>query len=179
MELFDEMIRRIEESLSGLPCETVPYEPDSVLEESDSFSMVFQNDTAAELGSTDRQAVNLTCVTSDAGMIPEDCVRIVGSDIGGMGEKTDYARICQVLVKYEEGSEHKLLQDMDFIKFHIYPEDVMIRTSGQSSAERIRIGKKAVDRGFTLERLGHTYISHYKKDPRVLLVGLQRLQSRV
>jgi len=170
MELFDAMICRIEDSFSVLQCETLPYDPKGVLKERDSFAMVFQNDTALELGSVGKHAVNLTCVTSDRELIPEDCVRIVGSDIGGMGEKTDYARICQVLVKYEEGSEHKLLQDMDFIKFHIYPEDVMIRTSGQSSAERIRIGKKAVDRGFTLERLGHTYISHYKKDPRVLSV---------
>ena len=170
MELFDEMIRRIEDSLSGLPCETATYEPDSVLEESDSFAMVFQNDTVAELGSTDRQAVNLTCVTSDESLISGDSIRLIGSDIDGIKQKSDYARICQVLVRDEDSGAHKLLQDMDFIKFHIYPKDIMIRTSGQSPAERIRISKRAAESGFSLKKLGQTYISHYKNDPRVLAV---------
>ena len=65
---------------------------------------------------------------------------------------------------------HGLLQDMDFVKFHVYPENIMIRTSGQSVREQLRIGKKAVKNGITFEKLGNTYIAHYKKDPRVLAV---------
>ncbi len=177
MELFDAMIRRIEEALDLFECRTYRYDGNSILNESENFTMLFQSDTALELGSTDKHAVNLTCVTSDKTLIEEDSVRVVGADIGDIKRSSDYARICEVLVREDaEGdglstaASHHLLQDMDFVKFHVYPENIMIRTSGQSSAERIRIGKKAVADGISFERLGSTYISHYKKDPGVLAV---------
>ncbi len=179
MELYDGLIRRIEESLDPFECRTYRYDGNCILNESENFTMLFQSDTALELGSTDKHAVNLTCVTSDKTLVTEDSVRVVGADIGEIKRSSDYARICEVLVRDDaEGSEistvqaHRLLQDMDFVKFHVYPENIMIRTSGQSSAERVRVGKKAVSDGISFEKLGSTYISHYKKDPRVLAVRI-------
>ena len=179
MELYDGLIRRIEESLDPFECRTYRYDGNCILNESENFTMLFQSDTALELGSTDKHAVNLTCVTSDKNLVTEDSVRVVGADIGDIKRSSDYARICEVLVGDEDEGDglstvqaHRLLQDMDFVKFHVYPENIMIRTSGQSSAERVRVGKKAVADGISFEKLGCTYISHYKKDPRVLAVRI-------
>ncbi len=175
MELFDAMIRRIEEKIVGHPCVTYRYDDSAVLEEEESFTMVFGSDTAAELGSTDKNAVNLTCVTSDPDLVTADEIRLLGPDIKDIKGSSDYARIVEVLVRddsRDSNSAHKLLQDLDFVKFHIYPKDIMIRTSGQSSAERLRISQKAIGSGITFEKLGNTYISHYKKDSRVLAVRI-------
>lgn len=48
----------------------------------------------------------------------------------------------------------------------------MLRTSSESSRERIRISKKTVKAGISFESVGNAFIKEYKKDPNVLAVKL-------
>lgn len=121
-----------------------------------------------------------------------DQILVYGQDLQEIQGDVSYARICEVLVRSGEGTLPimvkqgaeafdgsvdgsldsgrmlKLLQDIDFVKFHVYGKGFMMRTSGQSAKEQIRVSKKALREGISFERMGNTLISHYKKNPSVL-----------
>ena len=123
-----------------------------------------------------------------------DQILVYGRDLQEIQGDVSYARICEVLVRSEEeslakapkqnaegddgtvgdpsdsGRILKLLQDIDFVKFHVYGKGFMMRTSGQSAIEQVRVSKKALQDGITFERMGDTMISQYKKNPSVLAV---------
>ena len=136
----------------------------------------------------------------DTRELPGDEVCVYGPDLQEIQGDVSYARICEILVKGEaqraENAENpkqagnladvenpkqagdpadaertlKLLQDLDFVKFHVYGKGFMMRTSGQSAREPVRVAKKALQDGITFERMGDAFISHYKKTPDVLAV---------
>lgn len=103
-----------------------------------------------------------------------DQVLVYGPDLQEIQGEVNYARICEVLVRDDfagpESDVLKLLQDIEFEKFHVYGKGFMMRTSGQSAREQVRVSKKALKDGITFERMGDTFISHYKKSPSVLAV---------
>lgn len=102
-----------------------------------------------------------------------DQILVYGQDLQEIQGDVSYARICEVLVRSEEESlALKLLQDIDFVKFHVYGKGFMMRTSGQSAKEQVRVSKKALREGISFERMGNTLISHYKKNPSVLAVRI-------
>ena len=169
------------------PHRTFPYKAAKAWPENADFEMIFQKDTAYELGAGGKKSVNLTCVTSSPAFFTEDQVLLYGPDLPEIRGEMSYARICEILVKDEEaggqaspGEEnalgrgafaaHKLLQDLEFVKFHVFPKGFMLRSSGQSPRETVRIGKKALQEGMSFERIGNAFIRHYKENPNVLAV---------
>ena len=120
----------------------------------------------------------------------KDQILVYGPDLQELQGDVSYARICEILVRGSEEKEGieqsvnsadleresdsgrtlKLLQDLDFVKFHVYGKGFMMRTSGQSAREPVRVSRKALQDGITFERMGNTFISHYKKNPNVLAV---------
>ena len=113
--------------------------------------------------------------------LPGDQILVYGPDLQEIGQDCNYARICEVLVREtgnREGKQDpseifKLLQDLDFVKFHVYGKGFMMRTSGQSAREAVRVSKKALQDGITFEKIGNAMISHYKENPNVLAVRIR------
>lgn len=102
-------------------------------------------------------------------------VLVYGPELSEIQGNVSYARICEVLVAPGVASAETrgllaLLQDIEFVKFHVYGKGFMMRTSGQSAKEQVRVSKKALQDGITFERIGDTFISHYLKIPGVLAV---------
>ena len=64
------------------------------------------------------------------------------------------------------------LQDIDFVKYHVFPEGYMVRTSAENNREQVRISKKAKQAGIRFERVGCDYIAQYKRDPNIRAVKL-------
>ncbi len=113
--------------------------------------------------------------------LPGDQILVYGPDLQEIGQDCNYARICEVLVREtgnREGKQDpseifKLLQVLDFVKFHVYGKGFMMRTSGQSAREAVRVSKKALQDGITFEKIGNAMISHYKENPNVLAVRIR------
>ena len=113
--------------------------------------------------------------------LPGDQILVYGPDLQEIRQDCNYARICEVLVREtgnREGKQDpseifKLLQDLDFVKFHVYGKGFMMRTSGQSAREAVRVSKKALQDGITFEKIGNAMISHYKENPNVLAVRIR------
>ncbi|MBR2258640.1 MAG: hypothetical protein IJ899_15185 [Blautia sp.] len=173
MVLYDTLIDRLKELTENLESAVYLYDENRRWPENENYEMILQKDMSIELGTGGKSAVNYTCVTTRTDDFAEDGIRIFGPDFSDIQMPVNYARVCEVVIKEDKGIEsdarriYKLLQDIDFVKYHIYPKGYMIRTSGQSPREQIRISKKALKDGISFASIGNTYIRHYKKNPAV------------
>ena len=90
-----------------------------------------------------------------------------------------YARIALLRVGDIESDDEdnteqafRAIQDMDFVKYHVFPKGYMIRTSSESSREQVRISREAVQKGMTFRRIGADFIRQYKQNRNILAVKL-------
>ena len=70
----------------------------------------------------------------------------------------------------EETDEEKAFQairNLEFVRYHVFPEGYMVRVSSQSNQEQVRISRDALKKGIDFARVGATYISKYKAVPGV------------
>ena len=179
MKLYNALIPQAE-ALGG---KTTPrryaYDPAKAWEDSGEFELVMLRDAAYELGGGGHSAVNFTLVTTDPKLIDRDEILLYGPELGELRRDSDYARITILHVGDIESDDEnntedafRAIQDMDFIKYHVFPRGYMIRTSSESSREQIRVSKSALRKGISFERVGADFISQYKKNPNILNVRM-------
>lgn len=176
MELYNTII----EKTAGLLGDTVPkkydYDPGRTWEDVGGNQLVMMKESAYELGGDNKPAVNYACVSSDD-YVTEDEIWVYGRDLTQISGSVPFARIVLVKVaslkgEGEEDTEpvFRAIQDIDFVKYHVYPKGYMIRSSSDSFREQVRVSREAVKKGISFERVGNSYIKEYKKDPNVLAV---------
>jgi CO dehydrogenase/acetyl-CoA synthase beta subunit len=73
-------------------------------------------------------------------------------------------------LEMEDEAVYRTLKDIEFSKYHVYPEGYMVRMSSENYREQVRISKQAFRRGISFEALGNNYITEYKKNLNVLAV---------
>ena len=136
-------------------------------------------DAAFELGGDHKPAVNFTCVTTSPQLVNKDEILVYGPDLNELKSDSAYARITLLRVGDIESDDEddteqafRAIQDMDFVKYHVFPKGYMIRTSSESNREQVRISKEAVRDGISFEKIGNTFIRQYKKNPNILNVKL-------
>ena len=84
---------------------------------------------------------------------------------------TPFARIVYLRVGVMEGDDdevYRKIKDIEFSKYHVYPDGYMVRMSPENNREQIRVSKSAVRKGINFAQVGYRYIEEYKKDPNVL-----------
>jgi CO dehydrogenase/acetyl-CoA synthase beta subunit len=152
------------------------YNPDKTWEDVGGNQLIMMKESAYELGGDNKPAVNYACISSDD-YVTEDEIWVYGKDLNEINGSVSFARI--VLVKVDslkgEGEEDteplfRAIQDIDFVKYHVYPKGYMIRSSSDSFREQVRVSKDAVKKGISFEQVGNSYIKEYKKNPNVLAV---------
>ena len=178
MELYNPIIRRVEEQFRSSTPRQYVYDRSRAWPETGSFELVMGRDSAYELGGSDKPAVNFTCVTNSPKLVEKDEILVYGPDLAELKADTPYARIALLRVGDIESDDDdteqafRAIQDMDFVKYHVFPKGYMIRTSSENHREQVRISKEVVQRGISFERIGNTFISHYKQNPNILAVKL-------
>lgn len=141
--------------------------------ENTSAELVLQKDSAFELGARGKGSANYVLYTSDTGLVPEDRISLYGPDIPQIKGDCDFARIVLLRVGVLDGDDetvYRTLKDIEFAKYHVYPEGYMVRMSPESYREQVRVSKDAVRRGISFRALGEDYIKAYKKNDNVLAV---------
>lgn len=179
MNLYNTIIRSVPERLGASSPKRYPYEPDKCWPESKDFDLVMMRDTAFELGGNGKPGVSFTCVTTDPALVSEDEILVWGTDLGGLNAAAPYARIALILVADIESDDEddteqafRAIQNIDFVKYHVFPRGYMMRTSSESHREQVRISKNAVKDGISFRAIGNTFIRRYKQDPNVRAVKL-------
>ena len=156
--------------LKGTP-KTWAYSEDAKWNDLGVSELVLQKDAAYELGAQGRGSANFVLFTSSPELVSEDKVMLFGRDMGEIRSDCDFARIVLLRIGVMDDDDEKVyrtLKDIEFAKYHVYPEGYMVRMSPESFREQIRVGKTALKKGISFRNIGMNYIAEYKKDPNVI-----------
>ncbi|MBO7728483.1 MAG: hypothetical protein J6S50_08245 [Oscillospiraceae bacterium] len=174
MEIYNQIIRDV----AGLTGRSAPqrysYNPSRAWEDAGTFELIMARDAAYELGGDNKPAVNFTCVTTSAELVDRDGIFVYGQDLGSIRESTPFARVTLLRVGDIESDDDdteqafRAIQNMDFVKYRIFPKGYMIRTSSENHREQIRISKEAIRKGISFERVGNSFLRQYKQDVNII-----------
>ena len=170
MELYNHLIKGTEELLKGTP-KTWAYSESAKWKDLGVSELVLQKDAAYELGAQGKGSANFVLFTSSAELVSEDKVMLFGRDMGEIRSDCDFARIVLLRIGVLDDDDEKVyrtLKDIEFAKYHVYPEGYMTRMSPESFREQIRVSKTALRKSISFKNIGMNYISEYQKDPNVI-----------
>ncbi len=171
MELFNGLIKDTLGLLDkGSPTEWA-YRPGAEWKDLGRSELVLQKDAAYELGASGKGSANYVLFTSSADYVDRDRVLLYGPDLKEIRGDVDFARIVLLRVGVlDDDNEqvYRILKDIEFAKYHVYPEGYMVRMSPENYREQVRVSKQAIRQGISFRAIGASYIQAYKKDPNVL-----------
>jgi hypothetical protein len=170
MELYNTFIQNTMDQL-GAPSQKWAYSARDAWKDNGASELVLLRDAAYELGGSGKASVNFTAITTSADLIPADEVMLYGPDLKDIKGDCDFARIVLLRVGVlddDNDKVYRILKDIEFAKYHVYPEGYMVRMSPESYREQVRVSKQAIKRGASFCGIGADYIRAYKKDENVL-----------
>ena len=174
MELYDSIIEKVSELVGKTEPKSYIYNENNCWEDVGSHQLVMAKESAFELGGDNLPAVNYSCVSS-GDYAERDEVLVYGKDLQELSDSASFARIVILKVKGLDGENDenteplfRAIQDIDFVKYHVFPKGYMIRTSSDSFREQVRVSKEAIKSGISFEKVGNSYIRQYKKNPDIV-----------
>ena len=171
MDLYNSLINDTRAQLEGLSAKVWDYSPADCWRDVGSSELVLQRDSAYEMGAMGKGSANYVLFTSSSELVNKDQVILYGPDMGQIKGDCDFARIVLLRVGVlddDDEAVYRTLKDIEFAKYHVYPEGYMVRMSPESSREQIRVSKKALAKGISFRSVGASYVAEYKKDANVL-----------
>ena len=171
MELFNGLIHDTLGLLQNGSPKAWDYQPGDAWRDLGQSELVLQKDAAYELGASGKGSANFVLFTSSSELVQGDRVLLYGPDLKDIRGDVDFARIVllRVGVLADDNEEvYRILKDIEFAKYHVYPEGYMVRMSPENYREQVRVSKQAVRKGISFRAIGASYIREYKKDPNVL-----------
>ena len=171
MELYNSLIKESNSLLEKGSPRVWEYRPGDAWKDIGSSELVLQKDAAYELGAMGKGSANYVLFTSSPELVDKDQILLYGADLGEIKGEVDFARIVLLRVGLIDGDDeavYRTLKDIEFAKYHVYPEGYMVRMSPESYREQVRVSKQALKKGVSFKNIGANYIAAYKKDPNVL-----------
>lgn len=171
MKLYDSIIEETLGALSKGSSKCFSYEKETPWPCLANTEFIMQRDAGPELGGSGEPSVNYTCVTT-SGLVTEDEILVYGQDIPEIKKDTAFARI--VILETEDLKESEdqekafqTIRNMEFVRYHVFPEGYMVRVSASSNQEQVRIAKSAFKKGISFSKVGAAYIKKYKELPEI------------
>ena len=171
MELYNSLINDTRAQLEGLSAKVWNYAPADCWADTGASELVLQRDAAYEMGALGKGSANYVLFTSSSELVDKDQVILYGPDMGQIKGDCDFARIVLLRVGVlddDDEAVYRTLKDIEFAKYHVYPEGYMVRMSPESSREQVCVSKKALGKGISFRSVGASYVAEYKKDANVL-----------
>lgn len=174
MKLYDELINRFAVLLPKAGVQKLGLDKDWAL--GSDRSMILRSDMAYELGSDRLPGIGLTLVTANEELVNDDEIILLGDDLADIKKDSPYARVALVKVDEEAIGEgnvlYKAIKNLEYTKYHFYPEGFMIRVSSTKQRESVRISKEALEKGLSFAKTGTMLIDVFKKQPNVKAVKI-------
>ena len=171
MELYNSLIKDSNALLEKGSPKVWDYKAGEAWKDIGSSELVLQKDAAYELGAMGKGSANYVLFTSNPELVSKDQILLYGADLGEIRGDVDFARIVLLRVGLIDGDDeavYRTLKDIEFAKYHVYPEGYMVRMSPESYREQVRVSKQALKKGVSFKNIGANYITAYKKDSNVL-----------
>jgi CO dehydrogenase/acetyl-CoA synthase beta subunit len=170
MELYNHLIENTLELLKGTP-KKWSFNANGKWRDLGASELVLQKEAAYELGATGKGSANYLLFTSKADFVSGDQVLLYGPDLGEIKGDCDFARIVLLRIGDIDGDDeivYRTLKDIEFSKYHVYPEGYMVRMSPESYREQIRVSRAALKKGISFKSVGMNYIAEYRKNANVV-----------
>lgn len=171
MELYNSLIKDTNAQLENLSPRVWDYAPADCWKDTGSSELVLQRDAAYELGAMGKGSANYVLFTSNSELVNKDQVILYGPDMQDIKSDCDFARVVLLRVGVlddDDEAVYRTLKDIEFAKYHVYPEGYMVRMSPENSREQVRVSKQALKKGISFKAVGASYVTEYKKDANVL-----------
>lgn len=176
MKLFDELIAKTIEQLASYPQTLYRYAPEHAAKEGELGQLILRKDMAFELGEGSYPSVSLTAITQDEALVEEDGILVCGPELSGIKGDCAFARVTLIRTDdvYENGDQaaYNLIKSLETQKFLVSPEGYMMRPSGMTNREQVRVSKKAVKAGLSFAAVGSLLIQKYHTNPHVKAVRM-------
>lgn len=169
MELYNSTIKEVE-ALLPENGKSYDYDASNIWKDLGSNELILQKDAAYELGASGKGSANLVLYTS-SNLVKKDEIVVIGRELKDISSDCDFARIVILKIGLIDGDDevvYRTLKDIEFAKYHVYPEGYMVRMSPENHREQVRVSRDALRGGISFRQLGNNYIREYKKDPNVL-----------
>ncbi|WP_026393831.1 hypothetical protein [Acetobacterium malicum] len=169
MDIFDQYAETIEQQLK---CETIQ----RLLNEKSSWPVAEKNpflmerDTALELGGYPKESLNLTLSSTNFDFGNQSGVYLIGDPELRKGKNNHLSFGKIVLIKnkdVEKDDIYNYLKSVEFADIRQHFSDIMVRMSSQKLFTNLRIGKKAMKKGFTIEKLGWAMYRCFLAQPQI------------
>ncbi len=159
MKFFDSLISEAEKLISDFPKKE--FSKGTSWHDSGQNQVIMRRDTAFEL-----EGFGFNLVTSSD---ISDGIILAGDDLGEIRDSRRFARITIVQIDDigDEQKEYNLIKKIDYVKYHIFPDGYMIRSTSRSHKEAVRISKTAVKNGIDFRKIGSLLIDKYREIPAV------------
>lgn len=175
MKLYDETVKKMKDLLEQQESLELPVGETPWPEVSDR-SMILRSEMAYELGAENLAALGCTVVTADRGLLPEDGVTLIGKDLPQIKKDVPYARIALVRVTENTLGEgqalYQAIRNLEYTRYHFYPEGFMMRVSSARNRESVRIGREALAGGLDFTKTGNRMISAFRRNVSVEAVHI-------
>lgn len=175
MNLYDECLNGANDLISSYPCKSLEFKGTSWVDAGKN-QIIFQSDTAYELGGGNLSAISSIALTSDSERVPCDEVILCGKDLNEIKGDVAFARIAIIRVNEEAmGSSNALynsIRKIEYTRYHLNPEGYMMRISSFNHREAVRISKDAIKKGLDFARVGKMFIDSYHEHSQVEAVKL-------
>ena len=171
MELYNTLIRDTRGYLEKGSPKIWEYAERACWTDIGSSELVMQRDAAYELGASGKGSANYVLFSSSPELVSRDEVLLYGPDLREIRSDCDFARIVLLRVGMLDDDNEKvyrILKDIEFAKYHVYPEGYMVRISPENYREQVRVSKQALKKGISFQNIGASYIRAYKRDENVL-----------
>ena len=119
----------------------------------------------------ERKSAAYIRISSEPGIVGENSTLLYGPDLGQIKGPLSYARITFAETEDigEDDRAYHICKDIDLIKYSVFPEGFMVRSS-MEAREQVRVGKKAVKDGLSFAQIGNLFIRKYLEYPKVRAV---------
>ncbi len=170
MKLYDNVILKVQELVRQVPGQTFLSE-DTAWGDVTDKSMILRSDMAYELGGEALPAIGCTLITSESSLVRDSHVHVIGKDLQELTQDTPFARISMVRVKEgtlgEGEALYKVIRNLEYTRYHFYPEGFMLRVSDSKHKECVRVGKEAIKKGLNFSVTGNKMAAAFKRNPIV------------
>lgn len=134
--------------------------------------LILRSETAYELGGGELAAVSGLAFTFSKELVAKDGVYLCGKDLAAISKDLAYARITllrlsEKLLYEEEQSLYNILQKIEYMRYHFFPEGYMMRISPAREREPVRVSKAAIKQGISFAKIGQCFQNAYRKLPEV------------
>lgn len=169
MELFNGCIHETEELFRGSSVKKWAYDPASCWTETARNELVMLREAAYELGGSGKSAVSFSCFTTDEALVGPDEVWLYGPDLSAISGDCSFTRIVLFSIQDvgEEDKAYRALQDIEFVKYHVFPKGYMIRALSEDNREQVRVSREAVRSGISFRNVGFDYIRKFREKENV------------